>query len=55
MAKKKNSNPSEMPEGPLLVSTVWYRAGLPNKHTPLASIELSWQQKKKSHLTARPC
>ena len=55
MAKIKILNVLWMPEGPLLISTVWYRAGLPNKLTPLASIELSWQQKREAHLTARPC
>lgn len=40
---------------PLLISTVWFRAGLPNKLKPLASVEFSWQQKKESHLTARLC
>lgn len=55
MAKIKNLNVLWMPEGPLLISTVWYRAVLPNKLTPLASIELSWQQKKESHLAARLC
>lgn len=40
---------------PLLISTEWYRAGQLNKLTPLASIELSWQQKKESNLTTRLC
>lgn len=59
MAKIKNLNVLWMPEGPLLISPLWRRAVLPNKLTPLASIdisiELSWQQKKESHLTAWPC
>lgn len=55
MEKIKNLNVLWMPEGPLLISTLWYRAALPNKLTPLASIELSWQQKKESHRTAGPC
>lgn len=42
-------------KAPLLISTVWFRAGLPNKRTPLASIELSWQRKKESHPAARTC
>lgn len=55
MAKIKILNVLWVPEGPLLISTVWCRAGLPSKLTLLAFIELSWQQKKESHLTARPC